>query len=461
MRAAHRLLPLAAVVATQLMVAVVKGSSSSVRSQRHTVGARAIPPGLHGLASDKVRPSTQSESSPRTRPVASTTRRFGGGVTASSSAWASLERTLMGAPLPTCARRSYVQAFLRTPAKAAVPSVSVKGEPIDRDVLFFQFNNLVDHLRQSALIDTVHLMEEFPGGIEAVQTADLVTSYGSEAILLMPQQGKEQRQAELAETMRYLRASGARGTAEDLLQKEERAKGHAGDFVILPECLLIAESSRTNRWTIEMLRTAFSEKEQYKAFTVYHAKVSDTCPPLNDIVAYAGEGKLLYWNNDDGRKMAQYIAENVKRRNWELVAIPVGTQVISFYSGSGPREDVLVDDDNEEAIDAISSADLNVIPVEWSEWKKLGITMRSMCLVLRFARGGFAGGGVRTHSNMLRSSKRVHTPLKQSRKDKGQSGSPLWAQLRNQEIEVCYQPPPRYAPPMHRPGPLVTTPPPP
>jgi hypothetical protein len=123
-------------------------------------------------------------------------------------------------------------------------------------------------------------------------------------------------------------------------------------------------------------------------------------------------------------------------------------QWLSFYAGGMPNNDIIMTDESEVSLQSAAKAGLNPIPIEWSEPRKLGITLRSVVLGLVFMRKG--GGNVMDNHPFTSTKQRVFTGEK---KVEGDKGSPFWAQVRNYELpEFVEQPVPRYKPPMHKDG---------
>lgn len=67
-----------------------------------------------------------------------------------------------------------------------------------------------------------------------------------------------------------------------------------------------------------------------------------------------------------------------------------GCHFLTFY-GVDYTPDVLVQKGYERSMDSIAAAGLNPIPVNWSELDKLGVSMRSAVLLLKFLNVNYGG----------------------------------------------------------------------
>ena len=365
------------------------------------------------------------------------------------------------------AKRSYVHAFLRPPMKSHIPSFAthrydaVKGTVLDsdmntvevrRDDFMAQYNDLINVLKNSSLADSVHLLPEL-GYFESIKPADLMTNMG-DTIMPMPAYGMEHRRTELIDTIRYIRQCGAPNETIDLLQLDDKAHCFGSDIVLLPNGFLIGVTSRTNTIAAGILQGTYSKKEESKLFPTVAANLPNLNIPMMDIVGFAGQSIIIVWDNPDGLEAAAAVQSKASRP-WNFVKIEPGCYFVAL-SGSLPRYDIIVDSAFPRSIELLQKAGLRVLPIDWTEPKKLGIGMRALILVVTFAKGGFSGGGVFTSKQHVRKGDQPSGKNTLTGKRSGAEGSPLYGQLISGELPPpVFQPIPRYNPPMHKVGPPV------
>lgn len=351
-------------------------------------------------------------------------------------------------------KRTYVHGIVREPHRGVIPSMAThgidKGQAIDRDKLFFELACYRETLKTTSLFDSVHSMNSLPHW-DSIRTGDLFATYG-ETILGMPRYGREHRQNEAGETLRYLRAMGNSCQVWNVLGEEDAAHADAGDMMMLPGGLMIAETTRTNKAAIELLAGAYVKKEEQKAFYAFAVKCNGDTPAA-DMVGFAGDNTLVHWDTPEATDVAKQIVQR-GTRTWRTVKIQPDCHFLTFLGGL-PRYDVLVDERFEPSIKALAEADLNPIPTQWSQPPRLGLSMRACTLILRYAKGGVFGSSV-GQEHRMKTTRSVKKVFGYEKKVKGDAGAPLWAQMRTGEIpDPVYQPPPRYSPPMHRSGGLA------
>jgi len=274
-------------------------------------------------------------------------------------------------------------------------------------------------------------------------------------VIIMPKYGRENRSSEMSETMRYLRGSGANNEFNSTLQDTRGAIAHGADFLATTHGLIMGYgTTRTNQICRDALGGGVSNNGQNVPSTVDAIELLADSPPLSELCAFSGSRTMLVRDDVFGKDAAGKILGIQNKIPWQFVRVPAGCHVLSFASGSLPVYDVLCDQDYPEAMEAMGEAGLNPFPVDWSEPKKLGLSMTRMCLVVRFSVGGGPGGFRDSFSHMA--SERNYIP-KASRiksgaqRTYGDQGAPLLAQLQSGELPApVYQPPPRYRAPMHQ-----------
>jgi hypothetical protein len=363
-------------------------------------------------------------------------------------------------------RRSYVHAFVRYPNKAAIPTFAthrfcpmrgtvpdkdMNSVEIDRDLFEQQFDIMHKVLMDSSLVDSTHVLPQLPH-FESIKVSDLMTSM-AEAMLPMPLSGMEHRTSELTETVRFIRTLGSSGTTVDLLQQDERCRAVGSDFVLLPNGFVAAITPRTNSYAIAVMQGSYAVKEETKVFPTVAANLKDMQLPVQDICGFAGQHTIIVWDTPEGQALTEAISQKASRP-WQFVKVEPGFYFLSF-SGGIARYDIICDADFPKSTERLQKAGLRVVPIDWSEPKKLGLGMRPCVLVLLFARGGFSGGGMANHERFRkgRGDDKMRAKNNNGQKRSGAEGAPLYAQLLGNELPPpVYQPPPRYVAPMHRPN---------
>lgn len=365
---------------------------------------------------------------------------------------------------PLSAFRSYVHAFMRFPNKTSIPSYAthrfcpmrgtvpdkdMNSVEIDRDAFEQQFDRLYKCLADTSLVDTPHILPQLPN-FETIRVADLMTSM-AETMIPMPLNGMEHRTAELTETIRQIRTEGSSGTTVDILQKDERCRAVGSDFVLLPNGFVSAITPRTNNYAVAVMQGSYAVKEETKVFPTIAANLKDCPLPLMDIVGFAGQHTIIVWDTPEGAAVTEAISQKASRP-WQFIKVEPGFYFCTFAGGIA-RYDVVCDADFPKSTERLQKAGLRVVPIDWSEPKKLGLGMRPCVLVLLFARGGFSGSGGSSHSRFQKARGFDPKRMKMNGKRSAAEGAPLYAQLLAGELPPpVYQPKPRYVAPMHRQG---------
>ncbi|CUF68527.1 Hypothetical protein, putative [Bodo saltans] len=370
-------------------------------------------------------------------------------------------------------RRGYVNAFFRPPLRENIPTHAPNGEEVDPDEFLNQFRQLFFALKQSQLIENYYEMKPLPY-LDASFAPDVFASMKS-VVFAMPKYGREHRSSEMSETLRYLRGSGANNDFNPSLQAAKGAVAHGGDFVATTHGMLVGYGAqgRTNQIAINVLSGGEAERSSDSDVAVQGFSMADAvelmpdAPPLGDLLAFAGSRTMLARNDTFGVDAAMKATRQQNKVPWQVVKVDPGCHVLSFAAGSLPVYDVICDADFPDTMDRLAEAGLNPFPVKWTEPRKLGMSMRSFCLVVRFSIS--AGPGGFRDSMGHKASERNYTPsarrsgpksrwVHEAKRTYGDQGAPLLAQLRAGEIpDPVSQPPPRYRPPMHRAGGLTTT----
>lgn len=377
---------------------------------------------------------------------------------------------LCGGSLPVVLHvscRRYVNALYRLPPLHTIPTHSPSGEEIDTELFCQQMRRLFEVMKMSQLMEMAHEMKSCPY-FESIFTSDLFFQH-YEVLIPMPKFGREHRSSEMSETVRYIRASGGSASLNHVLQDVKGGRASGSDFVATPHGVLFAYGTpRTNKVCADAMlggNPTSASPTATAAAAIYHAiEVKPDCPPLAEIMAFAGSRTLIIKDTAHGHYVANRTMELLQKLQWQVVKVEPNCSFLSHMCGTGAVFDVLCDQDFPESMERIGESGLNPFPVEWSEPRKLGISMHSVCLIARFARGGLTGGGQWENSSHRQSEFHYHSRdiaknarlFQDGRRRHGDSGAPLAAQLRAGELlDPVYQPPPRYAPPMHRRGPIV------
>ncbi|KAH8607855.1 hypothetical protein ERJ75_001322100 [Trypanosoma vivax] len=363
--------------------------------------------------------------------------------------------------------RLYVNALYRLPPQNVIPTHSPSGEEVDAELFVQQVKNLFLAIKQTQLVDDVHEMRSCPY-YDCLFAADILFQH-YDIVLPMPKYGREHRSSEMSETLRYMRACGATGDFNHVLQDVKAGAASGSDFVSTTHGILMGYgTARTNKLCMMAITDASASSEaaaaQQRALNVIPIEMAPEAPPLADVLAFAGKRTLIVQDTIHGRHAGDCAAKAIRKVPWQLLRVEPNCNVVSHLCGVNAVYDVLVDQDFPVSMERIGESGLNPFPVEWSEPRKLGVTMRSVCLVARFSRGTMGGGGYADsdghrasaftyHSrDIARNSRLIHNGHRRH----GDSGAPLEAQLRSGELpEPVFQRPPRYAPAMHRAGGLA------
>ena len=284
--------------------------------------------------------------------------------------------------------RQATHAFVRPPHFYSIPSAGPNGVVINRDMLIHQFRDFYRMLQQSTLIDKLHLMSE-RSTFEAVRVADQMVSIGS-TFLAMPSQGNEHRLSEFLETSRYIRGAGGPSSAATYLQDVDGCRCHSGDIVQLPSGIAVGHGARTNLQAHQTLRSLFEVKQEYSTFEVFTLEQEGDAPPLGDYFGFAGANTLLTWKDEHGMLAVDQYQRLRSTENAPVVYLEAGCHFLSFF-GTDISNDVLVQRGYDKSIESLAAAGLNPIPVQWSELDKMGVSMRSAVLVLKFLQVSVGG----------------------------------------------------------------------
>lgn len=281
-------------------------------------------------------------------------------------------------------------AFLRPPHHRAIPSTGPNGVVVNREMLVHQFRDFYRTLQQSTIIDKLHVMAERPG-FESVRASDQLSCVGS-TYLAMPMIGQEQRSTEFMETMRYVRAAGGPASLATYLQDSDACRCHSGDIVTLPSGIALGHGPRTNAAAHQTMKSLFEIKDDVAPFDVVTLEQEGDAPPLGDYFGFSGNDVLVAWKDEHGMlAVDQYLQQRAPGQpNLQTVYLEPGCHFFSFY-GTDVTNDILVQKGYERSMDLLSAAGLNPIPVQWSEMDKMGISMRSAVLVMKFVKSNPGG----------------------------------------------------------------------
>lgn len=289
-------------------------------------------------------------------------------------------------------RRSHVwqsvHAFIRAPHYRSIPSAGQQGIVVNRDMLNHQFRDFYKTLQHSTLVDKVHLMSERPG-VESLRVADHMACIGP-TFLGMPLTGMEHRATEFMDTMRYIRGAGGPTTVASYLQDNENCRCHSGDLVRLPTGIAVGHGPRTNAVAHQIIRDLFEVKGSGAEFDVFTLEQEGDAPPLGDYFGFAGNDVLLAWKDEHGLLAVDQFQQQRSSEGVRIIYIESGCHFFSFY-GVDFSPDVLIQKGYDRSMDSVAAAGLNPIPVQWSEMDKLGISIRSAVLPLKFLDANTSG----------------------------------------------------------------------
>ena len=297
--------------------------------------------------------------------------------------------------------RNYVlratHAFVRPPSFNAIPSTGPNGVVINRPMLLHQFRDFYKTLQQSQLVDKLHLMSERPT-FESMKVADHMASIGA-SFVGMPLAGQEHRATEFMDSMRYIRGAGGPSTVASYLLDADNCRCHSGDIVALSTGLAIGHGPRTNAIAHQTLKSIFEFRDEHASFDVYTLEQEGDAPPLGDYFGFAGSNILLCWKDEHGmlavdqyqQQRAAIAAQTGQpAETLQVVYLEAGCHFLSFF-GTDFTPDVLVQRGYDRSIEALQAAGLNPIPVQWSEMDKMGVSMRSSVLLLKFLKSNVSG----------------------------------------------------------------------
>jgi N-dimethylarginine dimethylaminohydrolase len=274
-----------------------------------------------------------------------------------------------------------VHAFVRPPFAHNVPATGPNGVVISRDALMQQFREFYRTLQQSTLVDKLHVMAE-RHSFDSIRAADQLACVGS-TFLAMPITGSEQRITEYMESMRYVRNAGGPTTLASYLQDVDGCRCHSGDIVVLPTGIAVGSSARTNAVAHQVLKQLFTVREEHSTFDVVTMEQEGDAPPLGDYFGFAGTNTLLTWKDEHGMLAVDQYQAARPNDTLQVVYLEPGCNFLSFY-GTDQSNDVIVQKGMDRSIESLVAAGLNPIPVQWSELDKMGVSMRSAVLVMKF-----------------------------------------------------------------------------
>lgn len=366
--------------------------------------------------------------------------------------------------------RTYVNILYRLPPENTIPTHSPSGKNIDPELLLQQMREYISTVKMTQLVDSIHEMKNFPY-FECFYSRDMLFQH-HDLLLPMPKSGREHRNGEISETLRYMRGCGASLDFHHILQDTKGCRANGRDFISTHYGVLVGwGTDRTNKIAMETLSGASgsskNEPSGVNAMSFEPVELYPDSPPLSDLVAIAGMRTLLTIDDRHGFHAAEQIVQRMPKVHWQVVKIPVGCSFLSHIAGAKYCYDVICDQDFPEALERLGETGLNPFPVQWSEPRKLGISLSSVVLIACFVRGtlnagGFADNTVHYHSDFNYHSRNVSKNARLfegGRRRHGDTGAPLEAMLRSGEIdEIVYQPPPRYVPPMHNANHVVPSP---
>lgn len=357
--------------------------------------------------------------------------------------------------------RGYVNMLYRFPPEHTIPSQCSSGD-VNGELFLQQLHEFLKVVKMTQLVDAIHELKNFPY-YESLFSREVLFQH-FDLLLPMPKFGREHRTAEITETLRYMRGCGATADFHHILQDTKGCRANGRDFISTNHGILMGwGTDRTNKIAMETLTGANASSDQdaasMRVLSVEPIELFPDSPPLSDIVAIAGMRSLLITDDIHGFHAAEQIVQRIPKVHWQVIKMPIGCSFLSHVAGAKYCYDVVCDQDFPEGLERLGETGLNPFPVEWSEPRKLGISMSSVVFVAGFARGsmnagGFADNTVHHHSDFNYNTREMSKNAKLfagGRRRHGDNGAPIEAQLRSGEIyEPVYQSPPRYAPPLHR-----------
>jgi len=274
-----------------------------------------------------------------------------------------------------------IHAFVRPPFVHTIPASGPNGVVVSRETLMQQFREFYKTLQASTLIDKLHVMAE-RHSFDAIRPADQLACVGS-TFLAMPIPGNEHRVTEYMETMRYIRSAGGPTTLASYLQDVDGCRAAAGDIVVLPTGIAVGHGERTNATAHQVLRQLFTVKEEHSQFEVISMEQEGDAPPLGDYFGFAGANTLVTWKDEQGMLAVDQYQNARPNDTLQVVYLEPGCNFLTFF-GTDMSNDVIVQRGYDRSIESLVAAGLNPIPVAWSELDKMGVSMRSSVLLMRF-----------------------------------------------------------------------------
>ena len=363
-------------------------------------------------------------------------------------------------------RRNFVNGLFRLPPHGVIPTHNKEGESVDPDKFLQQIIGLINTLRGTQLVDKLHEMRAAPH-FDSMFVSDILVNM-REINLAMPKLGREHRGSEISETIRYCRGVGMSGSVWTNLQEMPGALAHGMDFLQFTSGAFVGiEKSRTNKIAATCLQTTEDVKDGGASMPMplmpcRFVDLLENSPPLNDLVHFAGARTLFYRNNKFGQHAVDGIVKQQSGIPWQCVAIDSDCNILSHVCGMTDVFDVIVDEDFPASVEAVGDAGFQPHVCTWSEPRKLGVSMSSCILIMRFAKGKMSGEGFRdAHSHTMSSGARYHSAKRNGRQVRsgdrvyGDTGNPFWAQMQMEDYNSqTEQQTPRYRAPMHKAGEL-------
>ena len=344
----------------------------------------------------------------------------------------------------------------RLPPKGTIPTHNPEGVAIDADLFLRQVQDAVHEFLKTPLIDHAHEMKSL-GYFDCCMATDVFVGM-KEGALVMPKLGREHRSSEMSETIRYLRGLGMSSDVGKVLQETNEALAQGGDFLVHPAgATMGVDGERTNLAAEHvLLRTP-----PYSSF-FNSIQLKPRSPPLTDLLSCCGMNMLVSRGDEYGDDASSKFLARNRSIAWIGVRLGPKSNFATFTGGTTESLDIMIDAEDEDAMDTCGRHGLIVHPIEWTEPRKLGITFRRMFLVVNFNRAGVgsqAGAALRS-ARAVEGKRQRGAPLP-SDSSFSEDNPDKWVQKQHymksdaKLPDPVYQPIPRYRPPMHQ-GTLIS-----
>ncbi|EPY37404.1 hypothetical protein AGDE_06530 [Angomonas deanei] len=228
-------------------------------------------------------------------------------------------------------------------------------------------------------------------GTDSMKVADIAVQVNS-TLLSVPLTGLEHRATEFRDTMQYIRSAGGPTSMGAQLMDNEGCRIHSGDVVRLPKGIAVGHGPRTNLTALEILKDLYEVRDTDDGaalFDVITLEQEGDAPPLGDYFGFAGDDILIAWKDEHGLLAVDQYQQSAGE-NMQVVYVEPGCHFFSFY-GVDYTNEILVQRGFDRSMDSMAAAGLLPIPVNWSEFEKLGISMRSATLPVKFIEPGNSG----------------------------------------------------------------------